>query len=261
MPLLTFVSDLHIDVNGTADEFVAAYSNYSGYLAILGDFCEVGSKGYNSLFFRTFQRLFETNPNIYVIFLCGNHEYYGSDIKAVDTLISDWVEEKDIDRFFFLSHNNSNGGERLYVENTLFIGGTLWYPEHPDIWLLQNSINDFSLIADFKPEDAVVENSALKLSFCDTPSTEEQRVIWLTHHAPSYQSVSPIFQNASINCYFVDGSVEKLIQKYQPHFVLHGHCHNSVQYQIGKTLVASNPYGYGNQNSNNFDYFKYFLEI
>jgi predicted phosphodiesterase len=253
MQSLTFVSDLHIDYNNSANRFIRAYQDYAGYLIIAGDFAEVRDK--DSIFFRTFEGLFEVNSNIYVIFVCGNHEYYGGSIQGVHDLINEWVEEKDMDRFFFLHEDL----EQLYINDTLFVGSTLWYPDtNPDVYLLQNNINDFSEIQGFTPQVAAEQNQKIKQSLDREPMGKE---IWIFHHLPSYQSVSSNFRGDRLNCYYVDPEMEKLILDKQPQLVIHGHSHTPCRYQIGSTWVISNPKGYGKQNAQSFDYFKHLIWV
>lgn len=251
---LTFTSDLHIDYNNSANLFLQAYKNYSGYLIIAGDFAEVRDR--DSIFFRTFEQLFEVNPNVYVIFVCGNHEYYGGSIEGVHKLITEWVEEKDMDRFFFLHEEL----EQLHINETMFVGSTLWYPDNnPDVYLLQNNINDFSQIKDFTPKVAAEQNRKIKATLESRPNWENE--IWIFHHLPSYQSVCSQYKNDRLNCYYVDPEMEKIIERRQPNLVIHGHSHTPAQYQIGDTWVLSNPKGYGKQNAQSFNYFKHLIWI
>ena len=251
---VTFCSDLHVDYNNSADSFVKAYENYNGYLIVAGDFAEVAND--DSVFFSAFEELFEKNSEIYVIFICGNHEYYGSTIENTHSLIANWVEEKDMDRFFFLHE----GMELFYAESTLFIGSTLWYPDHPDVYLLQNNINDFSQIQDFYQSVPIGQNARIKERIKSIGSIKEDQ-IWVFHHLPSYQSVSPNYRGDRLNCYYVDPEMEKLILEQQPRLVIHGHTHHPCMYQIGKTWVVCNPKGYGKQNAQAFNYFKHLFWI
>ena len=253
MTPLTLCSDLHIDYNHSAASFVHAYKDYAGYLIIAGDFAEVDCS--NSIFFRTFEELFEVNPCIYVFFVCGNHEYYGNSIEDTHNLITEWVEEKDMDRFFFLREDL----EIFFVGDTLITGSTLWYPDtNPDVYLLQDNINDFSQIKDFTPQVAASQNKLIKQSLGREITGKE---IWVFHHLPSNQSISSSFRGDRLNCYYVDPEMEKLILEKQPQLVIHGHSHHSCMYQIGNTWVVSNPKGYGKQNAQSFNYFKHLIWI
>lgn len=248
--LLTFSSDWHIDK--FPNIFVEAYKEFEGLLIIAGDFAEV--RDADSVFFSAFENLFDINPYIYIVFICGNHEYYGNTIKRTHELIHSWIEERGMDRFYFLESDYN-----LFWNETLITGATLWYPDTIDSWLLQNNINDFSQIREFTPDTAHKLNSFAHDIFDNQTVTGGNR-IWVIHHLPSYKSVCSRYKGDRVNCYFVDPEFEKLIEKHQPDFVIHGHTHTPSRYKIGKTWVLSNPRGYGKENPH-FNPLAYILEI
>jgi Icc-related predicted phosphoesterase len=65
----------------------------------------------------------------------------------------------------------------------------------------------------------------------------------VTHHAPSFRSISPEFAKSPLNPGFAS-DLEKFILKHSPEIWIHGHIHESADYQIGKTRVVCNPLGY-----------------
>lgn len=71
--------------------------------------------------------------------------------------------------------------------------------------------------------------------------------IVMTHHAPSFKSNHPKYINSAITGGFcVD--LEYMIEEYQPELWVHGHCHESFDYNIGKTRVICNPGAYPGEN-------------
>ena len=72
---ITFCSDLHLDLNPGLDKaFITAYKDFRGLLIIAGDVCN----GVHLPLFRdTFSRLLEANQDVSIIFVMGNHDYYG----------------------------------------------------------------------------------------------------------------------------------------------------------------------------------------
>lgn len=244
---ITFCSDLHVDLNpGLEKEFIQAYKDFPGILVIAGDFCNGVD---NPIFYDTFQELFALNSKIQVIFVPGNHDYYGKSLDWVDTYLN--TINLGV-RFYFLNTPNSV----MMCGSVIFQGSTLWYPDTPDTWLLQNNINDFSQIHSFKPDDAHRLNKNFKSHLEQT--LYDPRAIWITHHLPSNQSVHSKYRGGRLNCYFVDSTFEKLILEKQPKFVIHGHSHHNNCYQIGDTWVLSNPYGYGRENPE-FNWFKHII--
>ena len=253
---ITFVSDLHLDVNkslGVEDEFVAAYDNFPGYLILAGDICEY--RNFESFFFPAIKFLFEVNSAIQIFFVAGNHEFYGGTLPQVKASLRKFQEDNY--RFYYLD----NGGFFSGVNSRSFMvrGSTLWYPNTPDSWILQNNISDFNQIENFTPIVAHEENALAKKGFSAKPL--DLLNIWVIHHLPSYKSVHPKFKGDRLHCYFVDPDFEKIIEEQQPDIVIHGHSHHSVQYYIGRTLVVSNPHGYGKKENPDFDWYKHIFWI
>jgi hypothetical protein len=61
---ITFVSDLHLDVNkkfNLATHFFKAYEDFPGSLIVAGDTCEF--RNFGSFFYPIFDRLFELNTH------------------------------------------------------------------------------------------------------------------------------------------------------------------------------------------------------
>jgi predicted phosphodiesterase len=250
---LTLISDLHVDVNqkhGIAEKFVEAYKNYDGILVIAGDWCE----GHNPLFFEPFQELFAENPRIDIVFVPGNHDYYGIGLGRLEEKLEDFAKQQP--RFRTLLETTT------YIDNICFVGSTLWYPDTPDVWLLQNQIADFSEIPNFKPQDAIDKNAYAKNHIFDWVAMAHFTV-WITHHAPSYQSIPRRFKGSRLNCYFYDPYFEKQVIEKRPNLLIHGHVHNNCNYQLGSTRVLANPHGYGNTGCENsdFDWFKHLIWV
>ena len=66
----------------------------------------------------------------------------------------------------------------------------------------------------------------------------------LTHHAPSYQSVSPQFIGNSANGAFVSNLEEFILDRPKIKVWAHGHTHSPSDYYIGDCRVVANPLGY-----------------
>jgi Icc-related predicted phosphoesterase len=65
----------------------------------------------------------------------------------------------------------------------------------------------------------------------------------MTHHAPTYLSIVPGYRDSQLN-YLYCSNLEDLIFETQPDVWVHGHTHASVDYDVGKTRVVTNPRGY-----------------
>jgi hypothetical protein len=69
----------------------------------------------------------------------------------------------------------------------------------------------------------------------------------VTHHAVALQSADPKYHRDHLTAAFAS-DLSDLIAAAQPALWVHGHVHNSADYQIGKTRILSNPHGYCTEN-------------
>lgn len=69
------------------------------------------------------------------------------------------------------------------------------------------------------------------------------RVVVITHHAPSPRSIRPWFEGDPFNCAFAP-DLDPAIDRFQPAIWIHGHLHDPVDERLGRTQVVANPAGY-----------------
>ncbi len=172
-----------------------------------------------------------------IIIIYGNHEYYGHKFGELKDDMNDMCTE------FKNVHLLDNMA--INLDGVAIYGGTLWTSAYKDIWY---GLNDFNVVTYI--EDGInmySEEYDNSLAHLDEMIPEFDVVI--THHAPSYKSVAPMFENSPYNKYFVnnlDGLVQKGGEKLK--LWVHGHCHNSSNYQIDNCTVICNPKGYFKEN-------------
>ncbi len=180
-----------------------------------------------------------------VIYIPGNHEYYFSSLKKVSAYLRRVF--KEVDNFYYL-----NPGA-VVINNVNFIGATLWtdfglYGKHmapmarlkaPDV------INDYTYIEDFTPYKAQTAHRR-HLNFIKKNMSKKKNVI-ITHHAPSIKSIMPKYQyNHIMNTNFAS-DLDYMFGKHIPLWI-HGHMHDSINYERNGTSVLANPYGYHGEN-------------
>jgi Icc-related predicted phosphoesterase len=184
-------------------------------------------------------------PDRPIIYVPGNHEFYGHDIALTTALKSEAPENITV-----LSDDS------LVLGGVRFLGSTLWtdFKLHgeAEAWFARQrarqSMNDFTNIRNgerrFRPEDSVVLHEAsrswlaseLDLSF-DGPT------VVVTHHLPVSMSIASRYTNDPLNPAFAS-SLEGLIEHYQPTLWVHGHTHQPFDYELFGTRVVCNPRGY-----------------
>ena len=80
-----------------------------------------------------------------------------------------------------------------------------------------------------------------------------RKTVVATHHAPSFQSVPERFRGDDLNTAYAT-SLEPLIETLNPNYWIHGHIHDTQDYNIGDTNILTNPRGYHRIELNpNFD--------
>lgn len=161
-----------------------------------------------------------------VLFTSGNHEYYGGD--GQDGRYG--IESVREPNFHWLNDRIVKVGDRS------FIGGTLWFSEqHGPEW----AMNDYFQIKDLRKW--VYKANADTVKFLEKELQPD--MVMITHHLPSSRCVHDQYTGSPINCYFVH-DLTKLIEDRQPALVIHGHTHESNDFQIGNSRVLCNPMGY-----------------
>lgn len=190
-----------------------------------------------------------------VIYVFGNHEYYRSNIPSIRNKVK---LDNLYDNLEILDDQVVEIGE--YV----IIGSTLWADcdnSNPTaMYAIKNSMNDFRLIRTgpstepwrrkFSELDMIAAHKRHKEFIIDSLENmnKDQRALIVTHHAPSFMSVSPEFKGSILNGGYAS-DLSNIILDYEPAVWVHGHMHRSCDYFIGKTRIACNPRGYPSKSS------------
>lgn len=248
---IQLVSDLHLEFDYREIKNAGA-----DVLVLGGDICVVNylmksstsPSNYKGDEFRYF--FDEVSKNFdQVLYIPGNHEHYkGLFQETVPNLranVPDNIQILD--------------SEFVDIDGYRFIGGTLWtdFNKSPIAESAAESrMNDFKLIKwrrgttyhKFRTTDSIVEHYAF-LDIID--KNLKSNTIVLSHHAPSYRSVSTQYRTeryAELNhAYF--SHLDEFIEA-RPAIKLwtHGHVHSNHDYMIGNTRIVCNPAGYGCEN-------------
>lgn len=189
-----------------------------------------------------------------VIYVAGNHEFYG------DFIVDGIKEGSDEAALWPDVHFLEN--DIAVVEGARFVGATLW----TDFALGAETAADIAwteraaegLMADYK---AILGRSSEDRSSLIAPHTADlhaySRVfieqalaipfagstVVVSHHAPHPGSIPPEFRNSGLNPAFVS-DLSDLLDRYEPDLWVHGHVHASFDYRVGGTRVVCNPRGY-----------------
>lgn len=184
-------------------------------------------------------------PEVPVIYVPGNHEFYGHDIGLTDELKA--AAPPNI-------HVLNNG--RLEFDGVRFLASTLWtdFRLHGEgeAWFARQRakrlIEDFASIKNggrrFTPEYSVELHEASKAWLVGELEREfDGPTVVVTHHLPASTSIAKRYTNDPLNPVFAS-RLEYVIEKYQPELWIHGHTHVPCDYELFDTRIVCNPRGY-----------------
>ena len=228
---LHILNDLHIEF----EDFVAPATDAN--VVILAGDIGVGMDG-----LRWAEARF---PDMPVIYVPGNHEFYHHDIALIDELK---VEAPD--------NIHMLNDDQVVIDGVRFLGSILWtdfalFGEADKFFAMQTArqrMTDFSIIQNhghrFTPEDAIRLHTASRdwlAAMLAEPFAGKTVVI--THHAPSSQSVHPKYARDLLTPAFAS-NLENLMDGDRATLWVHGHMHESFDYEVYDTRVVCNPRGY-----------------
>lgn len=202
-------------------------------LVLAGDIMELAELGRAKAIFAAFAKKFGD-----VLYVPGNHEFYETNPTVAYESLERIV--KDIPNFRLLK-----AGEPVTVNGQRFLGDTMWFPDTPVCRMLEGQWSDFFCIQNLRPWG--YQQNQKFIEFLDKELKTSDVVV--THHLPSFKSVSSKYKNNIFNAFFVS-DVEKLIAERQPKLWIHGHTHQQFDYDIGSTRVYCNPLGYPREGGN-----------
>lgn len=180
-----------------------------------------------------------------VIYVLGNHEFYGNDLDLVG----------EIKREAAGSNVHVLERDAFVVDGVRFLGCTLWTDfglfgsDRCDgtMKLASAMIRDFQVITEhgqpFTAERSHVEHLAAR-SWLGNALNDETSVlptVVITHHAPYPSSLPSRFRKDPLSAAFVS-NIEELMGR--AGLWIHGHTHASFDYTVGGTRIVCNAKGY-----------------
>lgn len=202
-----------------------------------------------------------------VLYVPGNHEFYGSSFNETLAHLKQLTQGTHIQ----LLNNDS-----FEMSGVRFLGSTLWTDFNAAGKELktkamaesQLAMRDFSRITMpdgslFTPQAAAEQfahNKNWLIDQLNRPYSGPTVVI--THHAPSFKSIHPHFAGSLLNVNFVS-DLEALMDSNKLTLWLHGHMHDSSDYQVNGVRVVANPRGYAKDEQPENPSFstQYYLDI
>ena len=78
----------------------------------------------------------------------------------------------------------------------------------------------------------------------------DKKIVVITHHAPSLESVPPKYQNSVLTPSYASDLEDFIAARPNIKLWCHGHVHAPADYQIGQCRVVCNPRGYVSSHEN-----------
>ena len=185
-----------------------------------------------------------------VIYVMGNHEHYGFRYDKTYSQLNIHMPDN-----VTLLENQS-----ILIDGVLFIGATLWTDcnQYDPITMhhIKFNMNDYNVIKKFYEDSGKyykltpefthrVHKQTLKYFKETLDQNQDKKVVVVTHHGPSRQSIHPKYQNE----YHMNGGYSSDLEQFildhpQIKVWTHGHTHDCFDYMIGECRVICNPRGY-----------------
>ena len=186
------------------------------------------------------------------ILVPGNHEFYKA-VAPEAVALAMKVKER-------YPHLHLLTPGSVIIDDVQFVGATLWTNyklykgQRASMTIAQALMRDHREIRTFDKNGRVIPFSttqALKYHQADRQVIKEafarretEKLVVVTHHAPSWRSIHPSFSGHALNPAYAN-DLDGFIIGGRPTVWIHGHVHSSWNYRIGRTQITANPKGYG----------------
>jgi predicted phosphodiesterase len=189
-----------------------------------------------------------------IVYVPGNHEYYGGDFDDFNTKMANKCAQ--IEGVHFLNPGT------VTIKGVKFVGATLWtnFDANPfSQSAAKRGINDFRVIKGFDV------NRCAQTYYQHSDYIKDQyehrgdsKVVVVTHFLPARECIAPRWRGANLlNDYFAN-NLGEYISTMSDATWLFGHTHDATDIVLGDTRVVANPHGYYNAMNDGvgFDPFK-----
>jgi predicted MPP superfamily phosphohydrolase len=194
------------------------------------------------------------------VLLLGNHDYWGGILNRAVQKAKDHIKAYGLTNVHLLEN------EQVVIDNVKFLGGTLWtdYDKSNPLIVMQapNYMNDFKeiryrvgpveagIVRKLWTQDIINAHKETRKYILEHARRDnpDQKVVVLSHHGPSFDSVAEEYRNAtdwdSNFFYFSELGWDLCDEAVQVDLWVHGHTHRACDYMVDRTRVICNPRGY-----------------
>lgn len=193
----------------------------------------------------------------HIVYVAGNHEYYGQEVALVQRHIRQRLSVHD--NLHFLQNTC------LELDDCLIVGATLWTDMGGDdegaMAVCEKYMNDYKCIYIGTPEDkrllqaqdTVTMHKQSLAYFEQVIDNSSKSVVVVTHHAPSFSTVTDEdigYFDDRIQCAYASNLHDWIhARSHKIAAWCHGHTHKSMNYQVAGVPVITNAKGYHNEKT------------
>lgn len=177
-----------------------------------------------------------------VIYVPGNHEYYGSHVDEIRPKIA------VLEYILAPTLTVLRSGEPYTFDGQRFIGDTMWFIDQPGVHIYRRQISDSFQIKGLFPW--CFTESHLFMLYLQNEVKEDDIVV--THHIPNDVDTNIMWKGSTTQFYFVNDDCHRYWMNpntIKPKAWIYGHTHDKHDYHIGRTHFICNPVGYPGENS------------
>jgi predicted phosphodiesterase len=228
---LHVLSDLHLE----RGDYTPKRTN-ADVVVLAGDIHQ-GSRG-----IQWAQKHFPRTPVLYVM---GNHEFYGCEMRP---LVEECRAETRGGNILLLENQSAQIGGITFLGCVLWTDFKLWPKPAEAMEAARDYMNDFKLIRTpsgrLRPGDTVqFHQTSVAWLKSQLKKNDPKKTVIITHHAPSERSIPPQNADDILNAAFAS-DLDSLIRASRIPLWIHGHTHYNVDYKVGVTRIYSNQRGY-----------------
>lgn len=231
-------SDIHLEYRGeNALQHLQSYLIDADILILAGDILNLINVSFSEQAFDLLCKRYK-----YVIYVPGNHDFYGTSITTGITLINN-LKQKFPNLYPLVT------GEIVELEGQRFIGGTMWWTPDPSNYFYRYLLNDFKMVMNVDFESEICHNKFIE----SVKNNADKDSIIISHHLPHPYSIDSQFKDSVSNRFFVSDQ-SRLMDLIEPKLWIHGHTHVYFSYKYGNTQVFCNPAGYEHERPKDYKF-------
>lgn len=183
-----------------------------------------------------------------VVYIPGNHEYYGSRFDQRNFDLSRVCAQYGV---HFLLNTSVVIKDCEIFGSTLWTGFSLYGDAAKGMKDAERGINDFRRCGDMNAERMLGLHTESVKEIENFKAKKGPKKVVVTHFCPHPKSVHPKYGKDPLNAYFCT-DLSHLFGEEIPLFI-HGHSHSSFDYDVLGSRVLANPRGYGDYENPEFN--------